>query len=58
MSNLSPDWRYGYDTCERCGERYHASGTVMCACSICESPECEAIVIHTTHCDECEEQTQ
>ena len=58
MSNLSPDWRYGYATCERCGERYHASGTVECACRQCESEECEAIVIGTTHCDECEEQTQ
>ena len=58
MSNLSPDWHLGYATCHDCGKRYHQSGTIECACRVCESEQCDATVINQSHCTQCEESTQ
>ena len=28
------DWGEGYETCARCGQRYHTSGTLECECKM------------------------
>jgi len=33
--DLPDDWGMYYRTCSLCGERYHASGVVECACISC-----------------------
>ena len=45
-------------TCHDCGKRYHQSGTIECACRVCESEQCDATVINQSHCTQCEESTQ
>jgi len=34
--NLPDDWGMYYNTCGECGQRYHASGVVECACDRAE----------------------
>ena len=36
MSNLPDDWDNYWRVCERCDQRYHASGTDPCHCEPCE----------------------
>ena len=31
------DWGEGYGTCDRCGQRYHMSGTEECGCTMNEA---------------------
>mgnify|MGYP003129179558 FL=1 len=48
-------WKQGFQTCKEYGERYHLSGEYECACQECESEECEATVIDSRFCTECED---
>ena len=57
MSNLPPDWNSFYNTCGRCGDRYHASER---ECSCLEKYECacgtgswEGNDLDTMKCSEC-----
>ena len=34
--NLPDDWGSYFHTCEKCGKRYHSSGTEQCDCIPCE----------------------
>jgi hypothetical protein len=54
--NLPDDWDFYWFTCDRCGKRYHASGTDQCACSTCEKCN-EGFYVpeepEQTHCPKC-----
>ena len=40
IGNVPDDWNMYYGKCAECGETFHRSGTVTCACTECRLCEC------------------